>query len=151
MPADWERQLVVIRTPALPSTRQLAHALAGTHFSPEDTVVVDLADLASLVTRERPDVVLLSVRGPVVRVLVRVVRMRRHFMDVAALHRIFAVELWQVQIELNVQGRQTFDIWGIRRLACATAPQTDQDQQRNQAARSNRREGAVGQLIQPNA
>lgn len=72
MPTAWERSLVVIRTPALPSGQQLAHALNGTSFS-DDVVVVDLADLSDLIARVRPEVVLLSVRGPVVRVLVRMI------------------------------------------------------------------------------
>lgn len=73
MPAAWQRSLVVIRTPALPSERQLTAALAGTRFSVADTEVVDLDDLARRVSSEQPDVVLLSVRGPVVRVLVRMI------------------------------------------------------------------------------
>ena len=73
MPATWSRTLVVIRTPALPSPRQLRSVLTGTEFSPETTPLVDLADLAGLVATERPDVVLLSVRGPVVRVLIRMI------------------------------------------------------------------------------
>lgn len=73
MPAAWTRSLVIIRTPALPSPRQLRSVLTGTGFSPETTPLVDLADLAELVSIERPDVVLLSVRGPVVRVLIRMI------------------------------------------------------------------------------
>lgn len=73
MPAAWSRSLVVIRTPALPSPSQLASALTGTGISPADSPLVDLADLAALIARERPDVVLLSVRGPVVRVLIRMI------------------------------------------------------------------------------
>lgn len=73
MPAAWQRSLVVIRTPALPSGSQLASALSGTRFTVEETPVVDLADLASLIRDEKPDVVVLSVRGPVVRVLVRMI------------------------------------------------------------------------------
>ena len=73
MPRDWVRSLVVIRTPALPSSRQLDAALAGTGFTAENSPLVDLDDLAALVAQERPDVVLLSVRGPVVRVLVRMI------------------------------------------------------------------------------
>lgn len=73
MPGSWSRRLVVIRTPALPSPRQLDSALAGTGFSAADSPLVDLHDLAALVAEERPDVVLLSVRGPVVRVLVRMI------------------------------------------------------------------------------
>ncbi|MEO8095364.1 MAG: DUF6716 putative glycosyltransferase, partial [Pseudolysinimonas sp.] len=71
MPADWQRSLVVIRTPALPSTAQLGAALAGTRFTVADTKVVDLDDLGAILGTQEPDVVLLSVRGPVVRVLVR--------------------------------------------------------------------------------
>lgn len=73
MPGHWSRKLVVIRTPALPSSRQLESALATTAFSSGEAPLVDLADLATLVADERPDVVLLSVRGPVVRVLVRMI------------------------------------------------------------------------------
>ena len=73
MPASWSRSLVVIRTPALPSERQRESALAGTGFSSQGAPLVDLDDLAALVAAERPDVVLLSVRGPVVRVLVRMI------------------------------------------------------------------------------
>ena len=73
MPDDWARSLAVLRTPALPSPAQLESALAGTRFTPERTPVVDLPELAELVRSQRPDVVLLSVRGPVVRVLVRLI------------------------------------------------------------------------------
>jgi hypothetical protein len=73
MPAAWSRRLVVIRTPALPSATQLDSALTGTGFSRADSPLHDLHDLAALVAQERPDVVLLSVRGPVVRVLVRMI------------------------------------------------------------------------------
>lgn len=73
MPEHWDRSLAVIRTPALPSERQLRSALAGTGFSESSPPVIDLNDLAELVSLERPDVVLLSVRGPVVRVLVRMI------------------------------------------------------------------------------
>lgn len=73
MPEHWDRSLAVIRTPAVPSERQLHSALAGTRFSDASTPVIDLADLAELIALERPDVVLLSVRGPVVRVLVRMI------------------------------------------------------------------------------
>ncbi|MCU1578491.1 MAG: hypothetical protein JWP19_695 [Rhodoglobus sp.] len=73
MPASWQRSLAVIRTPALPSRGQLASALSGSRFTVADTAIVDLADLARLVATEKPDVVLLSVRGPVVRVLIRAI------------------------------------------------------------------------------
>jgi hypothetical protein len=73
MPDSWQRSLAVIRTPALPSRGQLASALSGSQFTVSETAVLDLADLARIVANEKPDVVLLSVRGPVVRVLVRMI------------------------------------------------------------------------------
>jgi len=73
MPDSWSRTLFVIRTPALPSTRQLESALTGSGFTAAQSPLVDLDDLAALIAQERPDVVLLSVRGPVVRVLVRMI------------------------------------------------------------------------------
>ncbi|MGL4339629.1 MAG: DUF6716 putative glycosyltransferase [Rhodoglobus sp.] len=73
MPQEWATSLVVIRTPALPSAPQLHAALSGTRWGEETVPLVDLADLAAMVARERPDVVLLSVRGPVVRVLIRMI------------------------------------------------------------------------------
>ena len=71
MPAEWDRSLAIIRTPALPSATQIEASLHGTSFT--RVPIVDLADLAALVAKERPDVVVLSVRGPVVRVLVRMI------------------------------------------------------------------------------
>ncbi|MDM4763364.1 hypothetical protein QT381_10125 [Galbitalea sp. SE-J8] len=71
MPPEWDRELVLLATPVLPSAAQLAAALAGSMFAAPGAPVVDLRDLAERVARDRPDVVLLSVRGPVVRVLVR--------------------------------------------------------------------------------
>jgi hypothetical protein len=71
MPPEWERSMVVIRTPALPSTAQIESSLTGTSYS--NVPIVDLDDLARLVVAERPEVVVLSVRGPVVRVLVRMI------------------------------------------------------------------------------
>ena len=71
MPSTWERSLVVIRTPALPSAAQIEASLVGSSFSAPP--IVDLDDLSALVVDLDPDVVVLSVRGPVVRVLVRMI------------------------------------------------------------------------------
>lgn len=71
MPADWSTSIVVIATPAAPSAGQLRAALAGTSFAPDAVPIVSLDDFADRVAVEKPDVVLLSVRGPVVRVLIR--------------------------------------------------------------------------------
>ena len=71
MPPQWDRSIVVIATPAAPSGSQLAAALAGTGFASEAVPVLLLDDLANRMAVDKPDVVLLSVRGPVVRVLIR--------------------------------------------------------------------------------
>lgn len=73
LPEEWERRFVVLRTPTLPSAAQLKAALAGTAFAAAGAPLFDLAELAEEVARSRPDVVVLSVRGPVVRVLVRMI------------------------------------------------------------------------------
>lgn len=73
MPDDWDTSITLIRTPALPSRDQISSALMGTRFSVGQVSVIDLPELSSLVATEEPDVVLLSVRGPVVRVLVRMI------------------------------------------------------------------------------
>jgi hypothetical protein len=71
LPAGWVADLVVVRTPMQPSERQLTSALAGTALEPSTVRVVDLEGIGPLVRAERPHAVLLSVRGPMVRVLVR--------------------------------------------------------------------------------
>jgi hypothetical protein len=90
MPARWHRTMVVIGSRAVPSAEQLATALAGSSLGTDSgraglgrpgsgrpgsaTVpVVDLVDVADHVRRHRPDVVLMAVRGEVVRVLVRAI------------------------------------------------------------------------------
>jgi hypothetical protein len=73
LPPDWEKDLVVLRTPVLPSAGQLSSALVGTSLAGGDARVLDLAGIAALVRREAPDVVLLSARGPAVRVIVRAI------------------------------------------------------------------------------
>lgn len=72
-PAHWERSIVVVATPAAPSPDQLAAALAGTSFAGARTAIAQLAQIAARVAAEQPDVVLLAVRGPVVRVLIRAI------------------------------------------------------------------------------
>ncbi|RWZ68396.1 hypothetical protein ELQ92_04035 [Labedella populi] len=71
LPDGWDAELVVVRNPMRPSARQLASALAGSRFAPDDARDTTLADLGTLVRSLKPEAVLLSVRGPMVRVLVR--------------------------------------------------------------------------------
>lgn len=71
MPADWSTDLVVLRTPALPTEAQRAAALAGTPLP--GPPLLQLAEVATLIGQQRPDVVFLALRGPVIRVLVRAI------------------------------------------------------------------------------
>ncbi|WP_350349263.1 DUF6716 putative glycosyltransferase [Agromyces sp. G08B096] len=68
LPAGWEADLAILASNVRPSARQLAAALAGTKWTPDAVRDVHLDDLSDLVTRVRPDAVLLAMRGPLVRV-----------------------------------------------------------------------------------
>jgi hypothetical protein len=86
-PSEWQRQLFIIATPVMPSGSQLAAALEGStpeNSSPESATqknpteigradVLDLSALVVRVGRLQPDVVLISVRGPLVKVIVRAI------------------------------------------------------------------------------
>ena len=72
-PADWQRSLIVLASPVLPSGKQLAAAMSGTQGVIGSPPVVDLSALTAHIARLRPDIVLLSVRGPLVKVVIRVV------------------------------------------------------------------------------
>ncbi|MGI9822533.1 DUF6716 putative glycosyltransferase [Agromyces sp. Marseille-Q5079] len=65
----WHVELVVLASPVQPSPTQLGHALAGTGFSPSRTRVLHLDDLDGLLDVFDPHAVLLSLRGPFVRVV----------------------------------------------------------------------------------
>ncbi len=73
LPAGWSRGLAVLATPAAPSAAQLESALAGTGTAPSAVEAVPLAALTERIRSERPDAVLLALRGPVVRVAVRAI------------------------------------------------------------------------------
>ncbi len=73
LPKDWGALLVVARSSALPSPRQLADALEGTRFEDDVVPVVGLGDLTRLLADWRPDVVLLTARGYTVQAAVSVV------------------------------------------------------------------------------
>ncbi len=69
LPATWTSRLVIIASPVMPSGRQLADALAGTRFTASDARVIHLDELDALVDDLDPHAVLLSLRGPFVRVV----------------------------------------------------------------------------------
>lgn len=74
LPKDWGALLVVARSSALPSPRQLADALQGTRFEDDAVGVVGLRDLERLLQEWRPDVLLLAARGYTVQAAVSLVR-----------------------------------------------------------------------------
>ncbi|MCU1415289.1 MAG: hypothetical protein JWN80_2629 [Microbacteriaceae bacterium] len=72
-PAEWDRRLLVLASPVLPSADQLSAALASAGRSIGRPAVVDLNALFVRVQKMQPDVVLLSLRGQLVKVVVRAV------------------------------------------------------------------------------
>ncbi|KQX07836.1 hypothetical protein ASC59_08955 [Leifsonia sp. Root1293] len=73
LPAAWAVEIVVLASPVQPSARQLEDALAGSAFTPGQVRVRHLTDLARVVAELRPDAVLLALRGPMVRVVIRAI------------------------------------------------------------------------------
>ena len=73
IPEDWQRSLIVLASPVLPSGTQLAAALTGTAESIAAPAILDLSAIAVRIAALKPDVVLLSVRGPLVKVVVRAI------------------------------------------------------------------------------
>ncbi|MEI5584546.1 MULTISPECIES: DUF6716 putative glycosyltransferase [unclassified Agromyces] len=69
LPAGWRTRLVVIASPVQPSPRQLADALAGTAFTSDAAHVRHLDELDAELDAFDPQAVLLSLRGPFVRVV----------------------------------------------------------------------------------
>lgn len=76
LPAAWTVRLVVIASPVMPSGRQLADALSGTRFTSGDVRVIHLDELDALVDADDPHAVLLSLRGPFVRVVAPILERR---------------------------------------------------------------------------
>lgn len=73
LPGDWETELALIANPAMPSARQLDSALVGSAFAPQEVRTLELDDLERHLASTRPDAVLLSLRGPLVRVVAPIV------------------------------------------------------------------------------
>lgn len=71
LPAEWERDIVLVSTPVAPSRVQLRAALSGSIFDGVDLTATPLAMAVERVRSERPDVVLVSMRGPAACVVMR--------------------------------------------------------------------------------
>ena len=69
-PSDWERSLVVIETTLLPTEAQRRAAVDGL---PGVSEVPHVLSLTERVAAEAPDVVFLSMRGPMIRVVLRAI------------------------------------------------------------------------------
>lgn len=72
-PTEWDRRMVVLASPVLPSADQLLSALATAGRGFGRPAIVDLSALAVRIGRSQPDVVIISVRGPLVKVVVRAI------------------------------------------------------------------------------
>jgi len=72
-PETWDRTLVVVETPFLPTEPQRRAAVDGLDGVDDVPPVVSLAALTARVAAEPPDVVFLSMRGPMIRVVLRAV------------------------------------------------------------------------------
>lgn len=70
LPDSWEREVAVVATPGAPSADQLAAALAGSGFA-GDGRVFPVDDAVARVVLERPDVVIVAMRGPAASVVLR--------------------------------------------------------------------------------
>ncbi|WP_246266639.1 DUF6716 putative glycosyltransferase [Nonomuraea typhae] len=66
LPADWERELAVVRTPIVPSPLQIAAAVGEGPLPP----VLSARSLRRTAQRTKPDVIVVACTGPVVDVLV---------------------------------------------------------------------------------
>ena len=70
-PREWDTDFVILQSPFVPTAAQRAAAVDG--LMDTDPPVLSLAELMALVAEQQPDVVFLSLRGPLIRVVLRAV------------------------------------------------------------------------------
>jgi hypothetical protein len=73
LPIVTERELILVETPVLPSEAQRAAALAVGGVDPDHLLCLPLQEVLVALRRERPDAVLIALRGPVAAVLIRMI------------------------------------------------------------------------------
>jgi len=73
LPGVTERELILVETPVLPSEAQRSAALTVGGVDPEHLLCLPLPDVLAVLRRERPDAVLVALRGPVAAVLIRMI------------------------------------------------------------------------------
>src|SRR5689334_5103585 len=71
LPAGWTFRQLVVESPVVVSDAQLAAAVAVSGLDPADVPRVQAIDLAAALEAERPDVVLVAMRGPGAQVVIR--------------------------------------------------------------------------------
>ena len=82
--------------------------------------------------------------------LMGLVRMGCHIMDVATFDGVLLVKLRQVQVEFDVEWRQTLDVFvSLSLLEFTATPQAYQDQEGNQAAGPHGRQTVFAQFVEP--
>jgi hypothetical protein len=72
LPAGWEFRQLVVESPVAVSASQLAAAVAVSGIDPAGVPRVAAIDLPAALERERPDVVLVAMRGPAAQVVIRI-------------------------------------------------------------------------------
>jgi hypothetical protein len=72
LPDGWDRELILVETPVLPSASQREAALSTTGIDPERVARLALADLPQRLATVGADALLVATRGPVARVLIRI-------------------------------------------------------------------------------
>ncbi|MDQ3156698.1 MAG: hypothetical protein M3Q98_08240 [Actinomycetota bacterium] len=73
VPEDWAVRLVVTRSNAEPSPRQLAEALDGSRFAPDDVDSVGIQELRDLLREWAPDVLVTAARGHTVQAVITLI------------------------------------------------------------------------------
>lgn len=72
LPAAWDFHQLVVESPVAVSSTQLAAAIAGSGVDPADVSRVEAVRLPVVLAQQRPDVVLVAMRGPAAQVAIRI-------------------------------------------------------------------------------
>jgi hypothetical protein len=71
LPTGWDFHQIVVESPVVVSDAQLAAAVAVSGIDPASVPRVDALELPALLAEEKPDVVLVAMRGPGAQVVIR--------------------------------------------------------------------------------
>lgn len=72
LPDGWEFRQLVVQSPVVVSDAQLAAAVSVSGIDPADVPRIAALELSAVLERERPDVVLVAMRGPGAQVVIRI-------------------------------------------------------------------------------